>query len=88
MVVKILGLADLAAALSILLLKFGAVPHLAFVLGLYEIAKGAVFIKNITSMADIAAGLAIILAFYTHVGILTWIAAIWLTQKGVISLFS
>ncbi len=88
MVVKILGLADLAAALSILLLRFEAVPQLALILGVYEIIKGLVFIKSVTSIVDIAAGLAMLLAFYTHVGILTWIAAIWLTQKGVISVFS
>jgi hypothetical protein len=88
MVVKILGWADLMAALSILLLKFGVAPQLAFAAALYEIIKGGIFIKSITSIIDIIAGILILIAFYGYFNFLTWIAAIWLTQKGIISLFS
>lgn len=88
MVVKILGAADLLAALSIVLLKFGIIPTMALVLAIYLIIKGVVFIKNISSIVDIAAGAAMLIAFYGNFNIATWIAAIWLTQKGVMSLFS
>ncbi len=88
MIIKILGIADLATALSILLLRFGILPTMAFALGIYLIIKGVVFIKSITSMLDIAAGIIILIAFYGHFNIATWIAAIWTIQKGVISLFS
>ena len=88
MVVKILGLLDLLAALSILLLRFNAVKTMAFALGIYLIIKGIIFIKSVTSVLDIAAGAIILIAFYGYFNILTWVAAVWLVQKGVISLFS
>lgn len=88
MVLKILGVFDLLAALSIILLRFGITKTMALALAIYLIIKGIIFIKSIPSMVDIAAGLLIILAFYGHFTFLAWIAAVWLTQKGVISLFS
>lgn len=90
MVVRILGVADLLAALSILLLKFGAVPKtMVFAFAIYVIVKGLIFIKNIPSIVDIVAGILMITAaYYSYFGIPTWLAAVWLTQKGVISLFS
>jgi len=92
MVVKILGIADLMAALSILLFRVapntGSIKTLLIVFAIYVIIKGLIFIKSITSIIDIAAGAFMVLAFYGYFNFLTWIAAIWLTQKGVISLFS
>ncbi len=89
MVVKILGIVDLLAALSILLLKFNITPKImVLTLAAYLIIKGVIFIKSLTSWADIAAGIIMILAFYGWFNILTWAAAVWLTQKGLISLFS
>lgn len=88
MVVKILGVLDLLAALSILLLNFGAVKTMALALGIYLTIKGIIFIKSITSWIDIASGILMVVAVYGYFNILTWVAAIWLTQKGVISLFS
>jgi len=88
MVVKLLGIFDLLAALSIILLRFGVAKTMAIALAIYLIIKGAIYIKSVPSMVDIAAGIIMVLAFYGWFSILTWVAAIWLTQKGVISLFS
>ncbi|MEM4244741.1 MAG: hypothetical protein QW404_00185 [Candidatus Nanoarchaeia archaeon] len=89
MVVKILGVVDLLAALSILLLKFNIAPKImVLTLAAYLIIKGIIFIKSVTSWADIAAGVIMVAAFYGWFNILTWVAAVWLTQKGIISLFS
>ncbi|MFH1332156.1 MAG: hypothetical protein ABIH63_02625 [archaeon] len=88
MVVKLLGIFDLLAALSIILLRFGVAKTMAIALAIYLIVKGAIYIKSVPSMVDIAAGIIMVLAFYGWFSILTWVAAIWLTQKGVISLFS
>lgn len=85
--VKILGLFDVLAGISLILVKFGF-NGLAILFSVYLILKGLVYIKDLISVADIICGVAVILAIYGYFNIFSWLVALWLLQKGIISLLS
>ena len=87
MEVKILGLVDLLAGISLFLLKFNLFKQFAIIMGIILLVKSIMFLGNIVSLIDIIAVVVIFLAFMNIYGIITWLVVIWLIQKGVFSLF-
>jgi len=88
MEVKILGLVDLLAGISLFLLKFNLFKQFAIIMGIILLVKSIMFLGNIVSLIDIIAVVVIFLAFMNIYGIITWLVVIWLIQKGVFSLFT
>ncbi|MBU2634187.1 MAG: hypothetical protein KJ674_02995 [Nanoarchaeota archaeon] len=85
MEVKLLGVVDLLAAFSLILLKFGLLKQFAIIIGLILLVKSLVFF-NIVGFIDIIAVFVMALAFMGISGIITWVFVVWLIQKGLFSL--
>lgn len=88
MEVKILGIVDLLAGLSLILLKFNLLKQFALIVGLVLLIKSLMFLGNIASFIDIIAVAVIVLAFFGVYGIVSWISVVWLVQKGLFSLLT
>lgn len=88
MLVKILGILDLAAAITLLLLRWDIGVVLGIVLGIYILVKSFYFMTDVASIVDIGAGLFLILAALGFYHAITYIFVLWLAQKGVSSLFA
>ena len=87
MIVYLLGLLDLLAGASFLLLKFDINFFPIFFASLLVI-KGIAFIKNIVSVVDLICGLLFFYALYSgSFLIFMYLAVVWLIQKGVFSFF-
>ena len=85
MIIYLLGLLDLLAGISLLLLKFG-VDFYGVVFASYLMVKGLLFIKNIVSAFDIISSIIFFYSLYFgYFGILFYLAAAWLLQKGIFS---
>ena len=85
---KFLGLLDIAAAAVMVLSHFELAPwRLGFIFAVYLIFKAIMFFHDFASIADMAAGLyALVLLVGFDVTFLTYIFAIYLAQKGLFSL--
>jgi len=93
MIIKILGVLDIFIGLSFWVFGIlGIIPEsFIFILGLFLLAKGVVFITglSITSGLDIISGLIIIGAVYvTMPNVVVIIVSLFLLQKGVFSMLS
>ena len=86
MIIYALGLLDLLAGISLILLKF-KIDFLGVFFALYLIIKGVVFFRNIVSLIDLASGIVFFIALYGYYNIAMYVAAIWILQKGIISFF-
>ena len=87
MIVYLLGILDLLAGMSLLLLKFDINFFPLFFASLLVI-KGMAFIKNIASIVDLTCGLFFFYTLYSgSFLILMYLAAMWLIQKGIFSFF-
>ena len=90
MIVKILGVADMLAVLSLLLAS--VIPQvIIIIMALYLIIKGLIFtiIGNIPSFIDLIIGFYIIaVSFGISHWIITLIVVVYIVQKAVISVFS
>ena len=83
---KILGVLDILAAISLILLNFGLLPVAAALFAIYIFIKSIVFFKDISSIIDLAVFIIFILALFGTYNFLTYAAIIWLLQKGIVSL--
>lgn len=88
MLIKILGMLDIAAAATLLLLRWDMGHIIGAILALYLIAKSLYFLTDVSSIVDIGAGIFIILAVFGFYHPITYIFVLWLLQKGVSSLFA
>ncbi len=82
----LLGILDLLSALILLLTRFFNIDILAWLVAMYLIIKGIIFI-SIPSVIDILVGVVIIFAIFGYFNLITWIAFIWLIQKAVLSFY-
>lgn len=87
MIVKLFGLLDILAGISLFLLKFGFLKYFALVLAIYLIVKGVMFF-GFPGVMDIFSGIVIIIAIFSVFNVVYYIFIIWLVQKGLISLGS
>lgn len=88
MITKLLGVIDLLAALSIILLKFNIGANFAIIIAILLLIKSLVFIYNIVSIVDIIAVIFIFLAIFSVFNIITWLIFFWLLQKSIFSIFT
>ena len=87
--IKILGILDLLAALIFLLTFFFSFNILIWIIGIYLILKGAIFllIGNIISLLDVISGILILSSLtFSIPAIVILITSGFLIQKGVFSL--
>lgn len=85
MIIQLLGLLDVFAGLWLGLLTLGVGSTVGFVLGVYVLVKGVIFISDVVSFMDILAGITLLLAASGHTFSFTWIFVVWLLQKGFFS---
>ena len=91
MIVKVLGVVDIIAALSFLMLIFGIHPFIQIIL----FSSGLLFMKgmfiltgDVLSVIDLFSSLMLILSiFFTLPAVLIWIPAFLLLAKGFVSFF-
>lgn len=88
MAVKIMGVADLLAAATVLLLHYDIIIgwRIGFAFAAYLIIKGWLFRQDINSIADILCGFYMTVMLFGFTTIITWAVAIYLFQKSVFSL--
>ncbi|HLC58196.1 MAG TPA: hypothetical protein VJH95_06490 [Candidatus Nanoarchaeia archaeon] len=88
MLAKLLGAADLLAAVSIIFLALGVFKGFAIIMALILIVKSLVFITAFASWIDILAGVFILVSAFYGFNIVLWVAFVWLVQKAVVSFFT
>lgn len=86
MLLRIFGLLDILAGLSLIYLSWGHSFLVTFFI-VYLILKGLLFFGGFVSIIDIIAGIFMAVASATSFSLLGWFFVIWLIQKGLISLF-
>lgn len=86
MLVKLFGLLDVIAGITLIYLSYASHTNLATFFIVYLILKGLLFFGGLVSLIDIAAGVFIGLASIGNFYLLSWFFVIWLIQKGLISL--
>ena len=88
MVVKLLGIADLFAAVAVILLHYGIFIgwRVGLVFAAYLVIKGWLFRQDINSVMDILCGIYLFVMLFGFTTIVSWIVAIYLFQKAVFSL--
>ncbi|QQG39148.1 MAG: hypothetical protein HYS32_01680 [Candidatus Woesearchaeota archaeon] len=86
---KLYGLLDILAALSLLLLYFDIGKILGVIFSIYLILKSLPFLPDLVSFLDLICGfyIALVVLNFSFFGV-TIIAILWLSQKGLVSLFS
>jgi len=89
MIVQLLGLLDVAVAVSSLLMAYGIYSRtLMLAFSVYLIAKSLVFFSSLASIIDFASGIVILAAVYwTMPPIVLGIVFLALIQKGAFSFF-
>jgi len=87
MLILLLGILDILAGISLLLLKFSMGYTIAAFFTIYLLVKGVAFITNWTSWVDLTVVAIFILALFGNFNLLTYVAVVWLLQKGIFSLF-
>lgn len=80
MLLKLLGMLDLAAAIILILLNWSIGINIGWFFSIYLILKGIVF-WSLASLLDILSGILMILAIFGYYSIFTWLAVVWLAQK-------
>ncbi len=90
MIVKLMGLGDLAAASSLVLLNLGVggfATTLAMASAVYLGIKGIIFFFDFASLMDIFSAIALVLMlFFDFRSAVVYLFVFWLLQKGVRSL--
>ncbi len=89
MIVRLLGLLDLATAVALILLHYGlAAKPLAIIFASYMLFKGFAFLGDFASIIDLVVGLYILAAvlFGLHTFV-AFILAFYLLQKAAFSFF-
>lgn len=86
MLLFLLGVLDLLAGISLVILRFFPAPTLGLLFGSYVLLKGLIFFRGLVGAMDILAGVFLFLATQGVYNNLTWIFAVWLLQKGFFSL--
>ena len=84
---KLLGLIDLLAGISIILLFFGASPGFAIFVAILLIIKSLAFIGAFASWIDLVSSVIIILSAVYGTSIFLWIVFLWLMQKFIFTMF-
>jgi len=88
MVVRLLGLLDLVAAVSLIFLISGRGEIFALIFALYLLIKSLFFLPDFSSFLDLFSGFYIsLLVLGISFGLLGWLFVVWLAQKGIFSLF-
>lgn len=90
MFVKLMGLGDLLAAVSLVLLNLdfgGFVVYLAIASAIYLGLKGAIFFFDFASLMDLFSVVIIVMALMGFRSAVIYVFVFWLLQKGVRSLF-
>lgn len=89
MLVKLFGLGDLLAAVSLVLLNLGFkgfVVYLAIASAIYLGLKGLAFFFDFASFLDILSAVMILLALLGFRSVVFYVFAVWMLQKGIRSL--
>jgi len=86
MLVKILGVLDILAAISVFLLKFDVAIVLAWFSVIYLIIKGGLTIKDYASIIDVISGVIIIFTIFFGYNFFSILVILWLGFKGIMSL--
>lgn len=89
MLIKLFGLADVASAISLVLLSWGFrgwVVSFAIVSAIYLSVKGVVFFFDFASLLDLFSAVMIVLVIAGFESVIVYIFVLWLLQKGVRSL--
>ena len=87
MVIKLLGAADLLAAVAVILLHYDLLGwRIGIIFVLYLIVKGWIFRASIASIMDILCGIYMFVMLFGFTTIVSWVIAIYLFQKAVFSL--
>ncbi len=88
MIVKVLGVLDIAAALVMVGLGFWDLKIAGLVLAAMLGLKALVFIsEKFASLLDLGAVVFLVLAAFGYHNVITYLFALWLLQKGIRSLF-
>ena len=84
---KFMGLLDLAAAGVMLLMQFDSVPwRIGFIFAIYLIFKAVMFFHDFASILDLVVGVYTLIMLVGFTSFFTYIFAIYLVQKGLFSL--
>lgn len=84
---RVLGLVDLLAALSLVLALLGySIPFLLWIFGILEVIKGVAFFDRLVSVADILSGVSLIICALGWTTVVFWVFVVWLAQKSIMSL--
>ena len=87
--VKFMGLLDLATAVIIVLHNYELVAvRLVLSFILFLILKGLMFKGDVASMLDLGIAAYMIIAIFFPITIISWIAALYILQKALVSLFA
>lgn len=88
MIVKLLGIMDLLAAITVLLLHYNLIIgwRIGFIFVAYLLVKGWLFREDINSVMDILCGLYMFVMLFGFTTIISWVIAIYLFQKSVFTL--
>ena len=82
---KLLGLLDVIAAITLFIMKFDVWLMLGLIFGIYLLFKRVIFFSA-ASIVDIIAGILMLFAYSGSYMPLNWIFSIWLLQKGFFSM--
>jgi hypothetical protein len=85
--VKLMGIADVLAAVSLFLLRWSIAEPLAYVCLAYLIFKAFKYFSNWASILDFISAITIGAALLGYYSIFTYLVVLWLLQKGVRSIF-
>lgn len=87
MVLKLLGLLDIASAIIIALFYFGVMPiHILLGASFYLMLKAVIFWGDFGSILDGIMGFLTMINILMHIGWIAYIAFIYLLAKGLISM--
>jgi len=86
MLLKIFGLLDIVAGLSIILAYLEKGQVFVLFLALIIFIKGIIFLWNWNSIVDVIAAVLMGIAAFGFFYAFTWLAMLWLFQKGIFSL--
>lgn len=87
--VKLLGLADIAAALVLALTHHSAVHwHFSVFFAAFLIIKGLSHTKNLFNLIDLLVGIYLLITIMFPMGVVTTVFCVYLVIKGFVSLRS
>lgn len=88
MIIKILGIFDILAAVSLFLLKWGLFVKFGWIILIILVLKSLPFIPDIASIVDLITAVFFVLAIYGYFFSFTFLFSVWLLQKGAFSVLS